>query len=805
MNALISDLRFALRVLLKSPGFAVVAVLCLAIGIGANTTIFSVVNAVLLRPFPFADPDRIVAIHEFQPKGDADRAGLSWLDYQDLQEQNASFVQTAAYTNRSITFSGAEEPERVTGASISASLFPLLGVKPALGRWFREDEDQPGAPGAVLLSDELWRRRFNGDPAIVGKSILVNAAAHTVVGIMPPRFQFPEKQLAWLPLASFVHGNPRGERNLAVFARLKPGVSVEAARTEAASFVERLAAQNPDSHKGWSGKVVSLREDFSGRELKLIILTMMGAVICVLLIACSNVANLLLARATVRQREIAVRAAFGAGRVRLLRQLLTESVVIGLLGGGLGIFFAVWGLRWMELSIPADNRPPYWIQFTIDGPVLLYTLAIALLTGFLFGLAPALQALKADLHDTLKEGGRGAGGSVRRNWLRSVLVVIQVALSLVLLVGASLFVRSFLKLQEEKGGLRTGHVMTMRVYLPAGRFEKDEDMTRQVRDLVRRLETVPGVEAVSASNNVPLSGGGDGGQILVEGQDFPQGEEPSIFYEGVAPHLFQALDLKLTSGRTFTEAEGYALSGVAVVNKTLAEKLWPKQDALGRRFRLKGNKNGDWLRVIGVAPDFKNNGVNEKIQPAAYLPYAYSAARNTGLTIRTRVDPLQVVAPARAQIRASDPNLPVFEVFTLEQVRQKAYWEYRLFGGMFTVFGMLALFLAAIGVYGVLSYSVSQRVREIGVRVALGAQGGDVLRLVIRQGLVLALIGIGSGLLLSLGANRVVASVLFDTSPADPVSFAAISALLAAVAALASYLPAQRALEVDPLESLRSE
>lgn len=805
MNGLISDLRFAVRVLLKSPGFAVVAVLCLAIGIGANTTIFSVVNAVLLRPFPFADPDRIVAVHEVQPKNDVDRGGLSYLDYRDLREQSTSFSQTAAYAGRSITFSGSDEPERVVGNAVSASLFPLLGVKPALGRHFREDEDQPGAPRVVLLSDEIWRRRFNGDPAIVGKSVLINAAAHTVVGVMPPRFQFSENSLAWIPLTPIVHDDARGVRGLAVLARLKRQSRLDQAQAEVKGIVERLAVQNPDSHKGWSGKVVPLREELSGRNLRLMVLTMMGAVICVLLIACSNVANLLLARATVRQREIAVRAAFGAGRVRLLRQLLTESVVIGLLGGGLGIFFAVWGLRWMELAIPTDKQPPYWIQFKIDGPVLLFTLGIAVVTGLFFGLAPALQALKTDLHETLKEGGRGAGGSVRRNRLRSILVVIQVAFSLLLLIGASLFVRSFLKLQEEKGGLKTDHVMTMRFYMPVGRFEKDEDMTLKVQDVVHRLETIPGVEAVSASNNIPLGFGGDEGRILLEGQEFPQGEEPDIFYSATTPHLFQALDLKLTSGRTFTESEGYQLSGVAIVNNLFAQKFWPGKDAVGRRFRLKDAKSPEWIRVIGVAPDFKNGNVNNKTIPAAYLPYPYGVAHNTGLTIRTRFDPLQVVAPVRQQIRAADPTLPVFDVLTLEQVRQAGYWEFRLFGGMFTVFGIIALFLAAIGLYGVLTYSVSQRVREIGVRVALGAQGGDVLRLVIRQGMVLALAGIGAGLVLSFGATRVLSSILFDTSPTDLVSFSLISGLLAAIAALASYLPARRALDVDPLECLRGE
>ncbi|HSS47505.1 MAG TPA: ABC transporter permease [Thermoanaerobaculia bacterium] len=805
MNALISDLRFAVRVLLKSPGFAVVAVLCLAIGIGANTTIFSVVNAILLRPFPFADPDRIVGVHEVQPKIDVDRGNLSYLDYRDLGEQTSSFVQVAAYTGHSVTFSDSDQPERVTGEAVSASLFPLLGVKPALGRVFRADEDQPGAPGVVLLSDEIWKRRYNSDPAIVGKTLMINAAAHTVVGVMPPRFGFPELELAWIPLAPFVHDEPRGIRSLSVLARLKPGSSLEQGQAEVKGLVERLATQYPGSHKGWSGSVLPLRQELAPRDLRLMVLTMMGAVICVLLIACSNVANLLLARATVRQREIAVRAAFGAGRVRLLRQLLTESVVIGLLGGGLGIFFAVWGLRWMELAIPADKQPPYWVQFTIDGPVLVFTLVIAVVTGLFFGLAPALQALKTDLHETLKEGGRGAGGSVRRNRLRSALVVIQVAFSLLLLIGASLFVRSFLKLQDEKGGLRTEHVMTMRVYLAAGRYAKDEDITLKVQDVVQRLEAIPGVEAVSASNNIPLEFGGDDDVIQVEGKEFPPGEEPSIFYAAATPHLFQAIDLKLTRGRVFTEAEGYQRSGVAVVNNLFVQKFWPGQDPLGRRFRFKNAKNPDWIRVIGVSPDFKNGNVNNKATPAAYLPYAYGATNNTGLTIRTRFDPLQVVAPARLAIRAADPAMPIFDVYTLEQVRQTGYWQFRLFGGMFSVFGAIALFLAAIGLYGVLTYSVSQRVREIGVRVALGAQGGDVLRLVIRQGMVLALAGIGAGLVLSFGATRILASILFDTSPTDLVSFSAISALLTAIAAFASYLPARKALGVDPLESLRGE
>jgi putative ABC transport system permease protein len=416
-----------------------------------------------------------------------------------------------------------------------------------------------------------------------------------------------------------------------------------------------------------------------------------------------------------------------------------------------------------------------------------------------------LQALETDLHETLKEGGRGAGGSLRKNRLRSALVIAQVALSLVLLISASLFVRSFLKLQEETGGLDTSRLMTMRFYMPAGRYEKGEDMTRRVQDVVRRVEAVPGVEAASASNNIPLGGGGGGGRVLIDGKDFPRGEEPHIFYAGVTPHFFKAIGLSLASGQSFTDQEGFELSGVAVVNQTFAKKFWPGQDPLGRRFRLPDDAHPDWIRIIGVVPDIKNDDLDDDLQPSAYVSYAYQASRNTGLTIRTRSNPLQVVPAVREAIRASDPNLPVFEVYTMEQVRQQGVWEYRFFGGMFSVFGGIALFLAAIGLYGVLSYSVSQRVREIGVRVALGARNGHVLRLVLRQGMLLALVGIGFGLLFSFGATRVVASILYDTSPTDPLSFAVISAVLAGIAALACYLPARRALEVDPLEALRGE
>jgi putative ABC transport system permease protein len=806
METFRQDLRFAVRMLAKNPGLTGVAVLCIALGIGANTTAFSVVNAVLLRPFPYADPDRIVGFHMTNQRREIDEGLPSYVEFLDFREQSTSFTQMAAYNGRSLVVSGTEEPERVLGAMVTANLFPMLGEQPALGRNFREDEDRPGAPPVILLGHDLWMRRFGGDPDIVGKSVMVNSTAHTVVGVMKPRFRFPEENDAWVLLAPFAHAEPRSDRGYAVLARLKPGVSPQQADAEVKAIASRLEKLHPDTNTGWSAMVRSLRDEFANGNLALVVLTMQGAVVFVLLIACANVANLLLASATARQREIAVRVAFGAGRWRIIRQLLTESVLIALLGGLLGILVGYWGIRWMEASIPAENAPPYWIRFDIDGPVLLFTLGVAVLTGILFGLAPALQAARTDLNETLKEGGRGSGGSVRRNRLRSGLVVVEVALSLILLVGASLFVRSFLKLQNASAGFDTAHLLTMRIYLAGDRYEKPEPKTRRVEDVVRRLEALPGIEAVGVSNTIPLDGGGAGGSLALDGRPFPRGEEPGLFWTGVTPHYHQALQVPVLRGRALTEREGMERSGVALVNEAFAKKFFPDAEVLGRRFRVLEEAEMEWITIVGVVPDYRDDGIDdEEIPASAYLPYPYLALRSTGLTIRTALDPAQAMARIRAEIRASDPELPIYEVATMEQVRQQGFWEFGFFGGMFSVFGGIALFLAAIGVYGVLSYSVSQRVREIGIRVALGAPRSHVLRLIVGQGLGLALTGVGFGLLGAFAVTRVIRRLLYDVSPTDPVSFALIAFLLTAVAWLASFLPANRALEVDPLEALRNE
>jgi putative ABC transport system permease protein len=806
MDTLSQDLRFAVRMLAKNPGFTAVAVLCIALGIATNVTAFSVVSAVLLRPFPYAEPERLLLIQGVNPEQELDYTGVSYLDYKDFRAGARSFSQVGAYATRSLVVSVPEgEPERISGVGVSANLFPLLGERPALGRHFREDEDRPGAQPVVLLGHDLWMRLFQGDPGIVGKSVMINSAAHTVVGVMPPRFGFPGKQEAWVAVSPLVHEEARNFRGLFVLARLAPGVSRERAASEVSTIAQRLAKVYPDMNLGWGATVRTLREDFVDNGMQVVVLTILGAVIVILLIACANVANLFLARATARQREVAVRVAFGAGRWRIVRQLLTESLLVALLGGVLGLVLGDWGIRWMEASIPAESLPPHWMRFGIDWRVLLYALAATVSTGLLFGLAPALQAAQPDLNGTLKEGGRGAGGSVRRNRLRSGLVVAEIALALTLLVVTSLFLRSFAKLQTGDPGFSTAHLLSVRTYLAGDRYEEQEPRTRQVEDLVRRIEALPQVEAVGVASPAPLNASGRSGSLLLQSCSFPRGKEPRVSWIGVSPHYFQALDVPVRRGRAFVDREAIERSTVALVNETFVKRFFPDSEPLGQRFRIQEEAKMGWMTIVGVVPDIKHSGVDAKISPVAYLPFPYLEARPIALTIRTRMDPVQVTAQVRREIRASDPEIPVYQVYTMEAIRQQGFWEYRFLGGMFSVFGAVALFLASIGVYGVLSYSVSQRVREIGVRMALGAKREDVLRLVVGQGLVLALAGVGVGLVLAFGAGQVVKSILFDVKPTDPVSFATIALLLTTVASFASFLPANRAMEVDPLEALRNE
>src|SRR4051812_9643083 len=634
MDTLFQDLRYAVRTLVKNPGFAALTIACLAVGIGVNSTIFSVVDTVAIRPLPFFEPDRLVALYTTHQANGIERGGVSYLDLQDWKTHTGALADIAAVTGRSLTLSDGDEPERFNGATVTSNLFPLLGIQPVIGRQIRADEDAPGGPAVVLLSYSLWQRRYAADPSIVGRPIIINGNAHRVIGVMPPRFHFPERAQLWIPAAPIEHAGLRGARNLVAFGRLKAGVSFEEARRDMGAIGARLSTEQRED-QGWSATAQILRNALMPADIRLIVLTMMGAVSLVLLIACANVANLLLSRATVRQREIAVRAALGAGRARIVRQLLTESVLIALAAAPLGVAIAYIGLQRLTASMPPQNEPPYYVDWAMNPRVIYYTVAVAAFTGIVFGLAPALQAARTNLQESLKDGGRGSAGGGRSR-LRSTLVVAEIALSLVLLVGASLFIRSFMNLQDARAGIETSRLMTLRFYMPGDRYEPPDAIVRRVDDVVRRVEALPGVAAAAASNMVPLSGGGSDGGVVPEGVAIAPGQEPHVAYFAVTPHLLKTLNVPLVAGRDFTDAEGQGRSGVAIVNGVFAKRLWPtRADVIGQRFRIVGDAAQQWITVVGTVSDFRLFSVRDgKPSPYAFVSYPYDPTRNTGLTIR---------------------------------------------------------------------------------------------------------------------------------------------------------------------------
>jgi putative ABC transport system permease protein len=800
---LLQDVRYAVRNLSRSKGFATVAILCLGFGVGLNATIFSLIDGVLLKPYPYTDPDRIVVVGE--QRRNTDQAGLSYLDMRDWKEANSVFTTIAAVSGRSLTIAdGSGEPERYLGAGVSWDLFPMLGTHPIRGRDFTPEEDREGGADVVLLGYDVWMHRYGGSEDIVGRTILVNSKPHVVVGVMPQGFAFPNNQKVWVPLVPLVAKDLRTFRGLFAFGRLKPGVTIDRARQELDAIATRLGTQYPTTNEGWVSRLRTLREAFLPTEVPLVLALMMAGVTLVLFIACSNVANLLLARAAGRRREISVRAALGAGRGRIIRQLLTESLVLGVLSVPLGILLAVVGTRLIAAGIPPD-QVPYYIHWEVDWRAVLYTIIVAAGTAVVFGLFPALQVSRGNLHETLKEGTRG--NTVTKSFLRSTLVVAQIAFALVALVGALLFVRTFLNLGAFNVGFDVKPLMSMRFYMPGASYEQPDAKLRRVEDIVRRVEALPAVRAVYASNFVPLSGGGGGGTVIIDGRPVEKGQEIGISVIAVTPHFNSTMGLPIVEGRDFTDAEGWSHSPVAVINQKMKAQFWPNTSPIGGRFRLDG-PNEDWFTVIGVTPDINLYGMepgNEQAPTVAYVPFAYQQFLNTGLTIRVDGDPASVTSAVRESIRGSDPNLPMAQVRTVAELRRLSFWQYGLYGWIFGTTGLIGLLLAAIGVYGVLSYSVSQRAQEIGVRVALGANHARILRLVVGQGLVLAAIGILSGAVLASAAMPAARSLLFKVSPFDPLTFAGVAGFLAVVAFLASYLPARRATRVDPVIALRGE
>ena len=801
---LLHDARIAMRGLLRVPVLALTIVGSVGLGIGAATAIFAILDAALLRPLPYAQPEQLVRIFTDSPPY---RFPFSVADYLALVAQQTSFTRVAAYANAPMTYTDGVSAERLRGRQVSWTYFDTLGVAPALGRDFREDEDRVGSTNAIIISDRLWRDRFAARKEAVGQEILVDGVKCTIIGVMPPDFEFPSAARAWTTMQMDPMKN-RGNHSWQVIGRLKPGVTVDQAQSDIRRIASTLETQYPNSNTGWGADVQTLR-DFQVGNIRPVLLIMMAAVGFVLLIACANVANLLLARATARAKEMAVRVALGAEGWRVMRQLLTESVLVALAGATLGVAFAYGLLQWIKASILGGI--PFWMRFTIDGEVLLFTIAVAVVTGMLFGLLPALQSSNPNLNETLRDSGaRGASAGRSRQRLRSSLVVGEVALSLVLLVGAALLIRSFLGLQSIKPGFDADGLLTMRLTLSGPRYDSTYKRFGFWDRFLTDLNQRPGVVSAGIINNVPLSGNNNNTFFTVEDQPTPLGQEPLLEIRYVSPKYLETMHIPLRRGRMFTQQEwgDSSVTGrVAVVNEYMATKFWPKGDAIGKRFKFGSITDtlNRWVTIIGVAADIKDRQLTSTPDLQGYMPYRQGGWSTSSIIVRSQGDPARVTNTVLGAIKQADPLLPAYRVMGMDASIARSYWQQALYGKLFGVFAAIAVVLAAIGVYGVISYAVSQRTQEIGVRVALGAQRGDVLRLIVGHGALLGGLGVAIGLIGGLGVTRFLRTLLYGVSPFDPVSFIGVAALLTAIALLASYIPARRAAKVDPVEALRFE
>ncbi len=801
LRQFIQDLKYGLRTMRRNPGFTAVAVLTLALGIGANTAIFSVVNAVLLRPLPYREPARLVTVLHDGWKPVAPANFLDW------REQSRSFESMAAAQSWNLTMTGRDQPEQLNVLQTSAEMFQVLGVNAALGRTYAAGEDRPGQEQVVVLSQRLWLRRFGGDRNVVGRQVMLDGKPYTVVGVMPPDFQFAPfwamHAEAWLPLNLGERVNDRRGQSLRVFARLKPGVTREQAQAEMEAISRRLEEQYPRENEGLTMSVDSLHEKVVGKS-RPALLVILGAVGFVLLIACANVANLMLAKAAVRRKEIAVRVALGAGRGRVIRQLLTESLMLSLAGGGAGLLLAYWGNAAVA-SLGPDTLPR--VQTVgLDAGVLTFTLGLSVVVGLLFGLAPALRSTKTDLNVSLKDRARGSTSDRRHDRVRQLLVVGEIALSLVLLVGGGLMMRSFLRLTSVDPGFDPRGVLTATVPLAGSRYSTDEQRAAFFQRLTTQVSTLPGVESASAINHLPLGGDVWTFGFNVEGRPAPPGaERPGAVYRVVRPDYFRTMGAALLKGRDFTERDDASAPGVVIVNEALARRQWPGEEPLGQRITV-GGEGAKPREVVGVVRDLKQGEWSSEPKPEMYLPHAQGASpRSMTLVVRAASDLSAVEPLVRREVWAIDKDLPVSQVKSMEEVVAASVGQQRFNTLLIGGFAAAALLLAAAGVYGVMSYMVAERTHEIGVRMALGARGRDVLGMVIGQGLVLTLFGLAVGLAGALALARVMNGILYEVSATDPLVFGAVAGVLTLSALLACYVPARRATKVDPMLALRHE
>jgi putative ABC transport system permease protein len=807
MNSVIKDIRFALRGLIKHPGFAAIAVITLALGIGGSTSIFTVVDAALLRGLPYKSPDRLYHLWENTPKKEFPKREFSYPDYQDYQQNNV-FESLAAYTGGGVILSGYGDPESLNAPRVSANFFSVLGVDPILGRTFQAGEDNQGGPKVTILTYGLWQRRFGGDPGVVGRAVTLNGESYTVIGVLPASFQFALRPAdLWVPYQPtqnqltrrFMHGT-----NL--IGRLKSDKSAEEAQSELSLIAGRIEQQNNDSHAGTTARVVPLQEEVVG-SVRPILLVLLAAVGFVLLIACANVASLLLTRALSRQKEVAIRSALGASRLRVIRQLLTESLLLSIVGGAAGLLIAYWGVPALVAVLPQSqlNAMPFLKTVSLNAGILTFSFALSLLTGLIFGLAPALQASKLDLNEALKEGGRQTSiGSGHR--LRSAMVVTEIALAVVLLIGAGLMMKSLFRLLQTNVGFKTENVLTMTVILPPSKYTDSNKQIAFNDQLRERVQTLPGVSGAGTVNILPVNSGNTT-RFYVEGDPIPApGQEIEANIRTVSDDYFKALGVPVLAGRTFDTRDTESGQQVVIIGKTVADRVFAGRDPIGKKLRY-SSFDGPGDLVVGVVGDVKITGLDEAVRPVLYYPFRQSASTFSNLVARTGNDPNALAGAIRNEIRNLEPDAAILNVRTMDDMiaQTPASFMRRFPALLISIFAGVALLLASIGIYGVVSYSVSQQTHYIGVRMALGASPADILKMVLRQGLFLALLGVGIGVLAALGLMRLLSTLLYQVSTSDVTTFAVVTGALFFVALLACYLPARRATKVDPLVALRYE
>lgn len=808
-----AELRFAFRQLVKSPGFAFVAIFTLALGIGSATTAFTAVNALLLRPFPLIrNQERMIHLDQAAPAKGADSLDVCYADFLDWRARSQTLSALWVFDRRTVIISTPGQPMRRMGSGLSPGAFQAMGVQPVLGRDFRPEDDLPSAPPVAIIGHELWQSHFGGNEEVLGQSVQLNGQPTTIIGVMPPRWRYPEVAEIWMPLRRDPEVTHRGNFDVLGHAMLKPGVTLEQARAEFAAISAALAREFPQTNDGVVAVLRDVREEATAGTAHLTLLVF-GAVMFVFLIACVNVANLLLARASARTKEFAIRLAVGAQRRQLVRQLLLESLLLGAAGALGGFIFALWGVDLMLTALPVEL--PFWLHFEFDGRVFGFIAALAIVSALLFGLVPAWQGSRPDMVDELKEAGRTSAANAQSHRLRNILVVAEIALALVLLVGAGLMMRSFLLLNRVEPGFDPRGVLTFRVGFPPvmfGNEEKMQQVTRQFfHDLLPRLAALPGVTAVSATSALPALDIGGPAAILREGEPEPEtfAAVETALVRIAAPQFFETLRIPLRSGRTFTPHDDDRHPKVAVVDEVFARRYFPGQDPIGKRFRGLGKPEDkpEWLEVVGVVSEARRCLDRDEPNGTFYLPYGQKPTNFMTVVIRTAGDPLALVDAARDEVLAVNPQIPIYNAISFEQAieRSEAVWRRRFFGSLFTVFASVALLLAVIGIYGVMSFSVTQRTQEIGVRMALGAEPRTVIVMVLRRGVRLVAAGLGCGFVTAFFVAELLAGSLYGVSPHDPPTFAVVPALLAAIALLACYIPSRRAIAINPVIALRME